>query len=151
MNFMEFLLKGADYYHNYYQIPILISVTIGFAAFIIYIATYNIPIKRDIIPKNVILFIEIFLFIPTYFNLLFLLQSNILTITIFVYYYYFLVQKLPLMYYIYFVFPIVMAQILVHQYSHILEAMRQIRRYGFRSAAINFFVYIGGLRLLVSN
>ncbi|XP_044256788.1 GPI ethanolamine phosphate transferase 1-like [Tribolium madens] len=132
--FITYLIQGADYYHNYYQVPILIAVTIGLAAFIIYVAIYNMPVRRHSrLTAKIIRFIEIFLFIPTYLNTLFILN----------------VQALPLMYYLYFLFPLGMIHALVRQYPQIAEATKYIKRYGVKDTVTNFVLYIAGLRLLV--
>jgi hypothetical protein len=65
-----------DYYDNYYQLPILIAITIGIVAWILFVATYNVPIRRNQVPKSIIKFINIFLFAPTYLNALFVMKRT---------------------------------------------------------------------------
>jgi hypothetical protein len=72
---IQYLIQGADYYHNYYQLPILIAMTIGIVAWIVYIATYNVPVRSDQTSAHFVKFIQLFLFVPTYLNALFVLQG----------------------------------------------------------------------------
>ncbi|XP_068916089.1 GPI ethanolamine phosphate transferase 1-like [Tenebrio molitor] len=129
----KFLIKGMDYYDNYYQLPILIAITIGIVAWILFVATYNVPIRRNQVPKSIIKFINIFLFAPTYLNALFVMK----------------LQAFPLTYYLYFLFPICMIQVLINRYPHIVTAMRYVKNFGLKNTVCSFILYVGGLRLLV--
>ncbi|XP_044256653.1 GPI ethanolamine phosphate transferase 1-like [Tribolium madens] len=130
---IDFLIEGSDYYHNYYQLPILISITVGIVAWIIYLATFNVSIPQNTSHGKIVTYIEVLVFVPLYLNALYLS----------------IVQSLPMMYYVYFLFPIFMVQILVRRHVYILEALRQVKRSGFREALVQFLVYFLGLRLLV--
>ncbi|KYB29869.1 GPI ethanolamine phosphate transferase 1 [Tribolium castaneum] len=130
---IEFLIEGSDYYHNYYQLPILVSITVGIVAWIVYLATFNVRVSQNTSRRKITIYFEVLVFVPLYLNVLYLL----------------IIQSLPLMYYVYFMFPIFMVQILVRRHVFISEALRQVKSSGFRAALGQFVVYLIGLRLLV--
>jgi phosphatidylinositol glycan class N len=131
--FVTFLLEGADYYHNYYQLPVLISVTVGIVAWIVYLATYNVTPTKPIHSEKTAKYLHLILFLPLYLSTLVLLK----------------IQSLPLMFYVYFIFPIFMVQTLARRYVYLVEVLRQLKNSDLKHTLSHGLVFAIGLRLLV--
>ncbi|XP_018577322.1 GPI ethanolamine phosphate transferase 1 isoform X1 [Anoplophora glabripennis] len=89
MNFMHLLIQGINYYHNYYQYPILISVSLGFLEWIVFLSVSvmfsNNPSTSPKASSPSLFAVSILIVILLCFK-----------------------QKFPITYYLYFVFPVIM-------------------------------------------
>ncbi|XP_041975554.1 GPI ethanolamine phosphate transferase 1 [Aricia agestis] len=95
----ELSLKGLDYYHNYYQRPLLLTITLSFIGWILYLLRFILEQTLDFDDEKIInrssRILERYIK-----SLLLLLSASSLTIIC--------VQKLPLQYYIYFLLPLLL-------------------------------------------
>nr|CAH7746910.1 unnamed protein product [Callosobruchus chinensis] len=130
---MQFLVDGADYYHNYYQYPILISITVGFLFWIFYLVllvlefhseiSYKMPPKRK--RKNVIFFVV--------YTVIVLLCYK---------------SRFQLTYYFHFLFPVFMLSV-IRQKLGLLRTFLATFWNNLGANLLNLVFYLAGLKLLV--
>nr|CAI5839310.1 unnamed protein product [Callosobruchus analis] len=131
---MQFLVDGADYYHNYYQYPILTSITIGFLFWIFYLVLlvleYNSDIPSKTLPrrkrnKNVIFFVV--------YTVIVLLCYK---------------SRFQLTYYFHFSFPVFMLSI-IRQKLGLLRTFLTTFWNNLGTNLLNLVFYLAGLKMLV--
>ncbi|CAH1961532.1 unnamed protein product [Acanthoscelides obtectus] len=132
--FMKFLIEGADYYHNYYQYPILISITIGFSFWICYlillVLEFHSDIPSKILPrrkhkKNMILLVVYIVTVLTCYK-----------------------SRFPLTYYFHFLFPIFMFSV-IRQKLDLLRMFLATFSNNLGPNLLNLVFYLAGLKIIV--
>lgn len=128
--FMEELINGLDYYHYYYQLPVLVSVSIGFISWLIYliISIVSDPSAKHIKRK------------PSYGILLMIIVATVIVC---------FKHKFPITYYLHFLFPVIMIFILCQKKDVIKDIIRGIKLFGITNTVINLLFYVIGIELLV--
>lgn len=122
---MNTLKAGLDYYHNYYQYPLLISISLGFVSWILFLVLATLNTTPHVTLNNVTVWLV---------NSIPLLLSYI--------------QKFPFSYYIYFSFPFVGFTLLV-DYKSVIYLMSQLKRYISSNQKFSIILYSIGIELLV--
>lgn len=125
--FMTTLKAGLDYYHNYYQYPLLISISLGFISWILFLvlATLNPTLIPRIQSSNVAVWL--LNGIPLFLSYL---------------------QNFPFSYYIYFSFPFVGFTLLV-DYKGVFYILAQLKTYITSNQKFSIVLYFIGIELLV--
>ncbi|KAH1007669.1 hypothetical protein HUJ04_004875 [Dendroctonus ponderosae] len=122
--FLDVLLPGLDYYHNYYQYPLLVSVSLGFIGWILFLGTC--VLDKQSLKRN----------LQTNRSVATLLNMVPIALCY--------AQKYPLSYYIYFSFPFVVFSLLL-DLRKVLHIFKQLK-------TTNFFtlsVYVIGIELMI--
>lgn len=128
IDFMHLLIEGINYYHNYYQYPVLISVSFGFLEWILFLSLSVFFSDRSNISFKV-------------FNVpLFIASVLVVVILCFI-------QKFPLTYYLYFSFPVLMFFII--EDLRIQSVLKNLSNVAFKQTVINLTFYLIGIELLI--
>ncbi|KAL1513033.1 hypothetical protein ABEB36_002516 [Hypothenemus hampei] len=121
----EILINGSDYYHNYYQYPLLISISVGFIGWILFLVASVLNTKT-------------FPFQTSNRGILIILNMVPVTLCF--------LQHHPLVYYVYFSFPFVVFTFLF-DFCRIPSYIAEI--FTSNKTLINVSVYAIGMELLI--
>ncbi|KAJ8952592.1 hypothetical protein NQ318_004139 [Aromia moschata] len=133
-DFMQLLVEGVSYYHNYYQYPVLISISLGFLGWIICLSlTVFLCDKQNR---------SAYSFASVRYDKTFI---SALIITVFLLCY---KQQFPLTYYLYFSFPVATFSI-VFQYFRTYDILNGLHFADFTLGIVNTLFYLVGIELLV--
>ncbi|XP_050294531.1 GPI ethanolamine phosphate transferase 1 [Anthonomus grandis grandis] len=124
---VDILINGLDYYHNYYQYPLLIVISLGFIGWIFFLVASVLDgkVNRAAKPNKVVL-----------------LLVNVLPLLICY------LQRFPVTYYIYFWFPSASFTFLV-SFNQVLAILRQFKNISMDGNAFNILIYLVGIELLI--
>ncbi|XP_076268659.1 phosphatidylinositol glycan anchor biosynthesis class N [Rhynchophorus ferrugineus] len=127
--FMTTLIEGLDYYHNYYQFPLLMSISLGFIGWILFLA---VSILYENITDQQMPGRRTFLY-----------KLNLIPIILCY------MQSFPLSYYIHFSFPFLSFTVLHQDISKLRGMFIKLRCVLFSHNIYNILIYFIGLELLV--
>lgn len=128
IDFMHLLIEGINYYHNYYQYPVLISVSIGFLEWILFLSVSIFSSDKSVISSRA-------------FNApLFIASVSIVLLLCFK-------QTFPLTYYLYFSFPVLMLFMIGD--LRIRNVLKSLSNIAFKQIVINLAFYLIGIELLI--
>ncbi|XP_030764800.1 GPI ethanolamine phosphate transferase 1 [Sitophilus oryzae] len=127
---MGTLIDGLDYYHNYYQYPLLISISVGFIGWILFLIASvldneKLGNKSPLLHKRILIIFNAVPVILCY------------------------MQSFPLSYYLHFTFPVASFTLLHRDTNRLKSIFFEFKQFLSSDKAASIIIYIIGIELLI--